>query len=186
MKKMEYKGKHGTLTLDRDGPLGYKPEVYCEALNLGGKLTADNVQTLLKWKSPRWLSPKSDKVQKALEHLNEINSFRADRNAELDSFFGGGGVYDMFIKHIARPTEYPIYDRHVLNAYYRLEKGLADGESERTTKKAYEEYRAFFFRAYEAVFGTDERKNDLETVRKMKALDTALMEYDKAHEKNKA
>ena len=50
----------------------------------------------------------------------------------------------------------------------------------------YDEYRDFFFRAYEAVFGTDERKNDLETVRKMKALDTALMEYDKAHEKNKA
>lgn len=180
---MEYKGKHGTLTLDMASLLGHEHKVYCEALNLGGKLTADNVRTLLKWKSPRWLSPKSDKVQKALEHLDKINLFRAGKNAELDSLFGGGGVYDMFIKHIARPTEYPIYDRHVLNAYYRLEKGLADGESERTTKEAYEEYRAFFFRAYDAMFGAGKRKNDLETVNNMKMLDYVLMEYDRAHEK---
>lgn len=158
---MEYKGKHGTLT-------------------------ADNVRTLLKWKAPRWLSPDSDNVQKVLARLDDINSFRADRNAEPKPFFGGSGVYDMFIKHIARPAEYPIYDRHVLNAYYRLEKGLADGESERTTPKAYEEYRAFFFRAYETVFGAGERKNDLETVKKMKMLDSVLLEYDRAHEKNKA
>lgn len=180
---MEYKGKHGTLTLDMESPLGHDHRVYCGALNLGGALTEDNVRTLLKWKSPRWLSPDSDKVEKVLARLDEINSFRAGRRADLAPFFGGSGVYDVFIKHIARPTEYPIYDRHVLNAYYRLEKGLADGESERTTQKAYEEYRAFFFRAYETVFGAGERKNDLETVKKMKMLDYALMEYDRAHGK---
>lgn len=183
MKKMQYKGKSGTLEVDRDGPLGYEPDVYCTELHLGGALTEDNVKALLKWKSPRWLSPDSEKVKKVLGRLDEINSFRAGRQPELKSFFGGSGVYNVFIKHIARPADYPIYDRHVLNAYCRLEKGLADGESVRTTQKAYGEYRAFFFRVYEAVFGTGERKNDLETVRNMKRLDYALMEYDRAHGK---
>lgn len=180
---MEYKGKHGTLTLDMDGPLGYKPEVYCEALNLGGALTADNVRTLLKWKAPRWLSPDSDNVQKVLARLDEINSFRAGRQAELKPFFGGSGVYDVFIKHIARPADYPIYDRHVLNAYWRLEKGLADGTSKDTKPERYDEYRAFFFRAYDALFGAGKRKNDLETVNNMKLLDSVLLEYDRAHGK---
>lgn len=180
---MEYKGKHGSLTLDMESLLGHDHKVYCDALNLGGALTADNVRTLLKWKSPRWLSPDSDKVEKVLARLDEINSFRAGRRADLAPFFGGSGVYDVFIKHIARPTEYPIYDRHVLNAYYRLEKGLADGESKDTRPELYEEYRAFFFRAYDAMFGAGRRKNDLETVNNMKMLDHVLMEYDRAHGK---
>lgn len=158
---MKYEGKYGTLEIDENGSLGYKPEVYCTELNLGGELTADNVKAL----------------------LDEINAFRAGRKAELEAFFGGGGVYNVFIKHIARPTDYPIYDYHVLNAYYRLEKGLAADTSEETTPERYGEYRAFFFKVYEAMFGTGERKNDLETVTNMKRVDNALFEYDKAHGK---
>ncbi|MDE7227757.1 MAG: hypothetical protein K2N31_05525 [Treponemataceae bacterium] len=74
-------------------------------------------------------------------------------------------------------------DRHVLNAYWQLEKGLADGACQGAKRELYDEYRVFFFRAYETVFGTDERKNDLETVRNMKILDNALFEYDKAQGK---
>lgn len=181
-KTMKYKGKYGTLEIEQDGSLGFAPEVYCTELNLGKKLTEGNVSALLRWKDTR-LSPCSEKAKRVLARLDEINAFRAGKQAELASFFGGGGVYNVFIKHIARPAEYPIYDSHVLNAYWRLEKGLADGESVRVTQKAYEEYRAFFFKVYEAVFGTDERKNDLETVKKMKALDAALIAYNKAHEK---
>lgn len=180
---MEYKGKSGTLEVDRDGPLGYDPDTYCMELNLGGALTEDNVKALLKWKSPRWLSQNSDNVKKVLDRLADINAFRAGRQTELKSFFGGSGVYNVFIKHIARPADYPIYDSHVLNAYWRLEKGLADGDTVRTTQKLYGDYRAFFFRVYEAVFGAGERKNDPETVRNMKRLDYALMEYDRAHRK---
>ncbi|MBD5426078.1 MAG: hypothetical protein HDR38_00760 [Treponema sp.] len=180
---MKYEGKYGTLEIDENGSLGYKPEVYCTELNLGGTLTADNVKALLKWKDCRWLSPDSDNTEKVLARLDDINAFRAGKKAELAPFFGGSGVYDVFIRHIARPAEYPIYDRHVLNAYCRLEKGLADGTSEETTPERYDEYRAFFFKVYEAMFGTGERKNDLETVRNMKRVDNALFEYDKAHGK---
>ncbi|MBD5447917.1 MAG: hypothetical protein HDR32_09325 [Treponema sp.] len=178
---MKYEGKYGTLEIDENGPLGYKPEVYCTELNLGGELTADNVKALLRWKDCRWLSPDSDNTEKVLARLDDINAFRAGRQEALAPFFGGSGVYDVFIRHIARPVEYPIYDRHVLNAYCRLEKGLADGTSEDTTPERYDEYRAFFFKVYEAMFGTGERKNDLETVRNMKRVDNALFEYDKAH-----
>ncbi len=180
---MEYKGKCGTLDVRKDWNLGYKPEVYCKELNLGGELTEDNVRALLKWKAPRWFSPKGKNVKKVLDRLGEINAFRAGRQEDLAPFFGGSGVYDVFVKHIARPTEYPIYDSHVLNAYFRLDQGLEDGKSKNTRPELYEEYRAFFFKAYERLFGKDERKADLETVRKMKALDTALMEYDKARAK---
>ena len=178
---MEYKGKYGMLTLDWESLLGHDHKVYCEALSLGGALTEENVRTLLRWKSPRWLSPDSGSTEKVLARLDEINAFRAGRQEALAPFFGGSGVYDVFIRHIARPAEYPIYDRHVLNAYCRLEKGLADGTSEETTPERYDEYRAFFFKVYEAMFGTGERKNVLETVRNMKRVDNALFEYDKAH-----
>lgn len=180
---MKYEGKYGTLEIDENGSLGYKPEVYCTELNLGGELTADNVKALLRWKDCRWLSPDSDNTEKVLARLDEINAFRAGRKAELEPFFGGGGVYNVFIKHIARPTDYPIYDRHVLNTYYRLEKGLADGETKEPSPALYDEYRAFFFKVYEAMFGTGERKNDLETVTNMKRVDNALFEYDKAQGK---
>lgn len=140
------------------------------------------MSALLRWKDTR-LSPCSEKAKRVLAQIDEINAFRAGKQADLASFFGGGGVYNVFIKHIARPAEYPIYDCHVLNAYWRLEKGLADGDTVRMAQKLYNDYRDFFFKVYEAVFGTDERKNDLETVKKMKILDTALMAYNKAHEK---
>lgn len=182
-KTMQYKGTYGTLEICEDCPLGhgYKPEVYYAELNLDKTLTEGNVRALLRWKDTR-LSPNSKKAKEVLARLDEINAFRTGKQAEPAPFFGGGGVYDVFIKHIARPAEYPIYDRHVLNAYWRLEKGLADGKSVRTTQKLYGEYRAFFFKVYETVFGTGERKNDIETVKKMKMLDTALIAYNKAHE----
>ena len=107
-------------------------EKLLEGTYSSGALTEENVRTLLRWKSPRWLSLDSGKVRQVLARLDDINAFRAGRQDALAPFFGGSGVYDVFIKHMARPTEYPIYDRHVLNAYCRFEKGLADGTSTAT------------------------------------------------------
>ena len=163
----------------------YKPEVYFP--NIGGEdltketandLTKDNIEALLEWKSARFFSKKSGNVQKVLgkddENIEKINSFRKGESDEFEPIFKSGDVYNVLIKHIARPWDYPLYDYHVLGAYFRLKLGFSQQD-------LYNDYRKFFFDMYNAVFG----ENSPRSVGKMKALDSALFNYDKEKEKQK-
>lgn len=148
------------------------------------ELTEDNIKALLEWKDPRFLSDptkkgkpnKNKKVQKVLDNIEKINKFRKkkelteEEKKEFENMhiFDSGDVYNTFIKHIARPLEYPIYDTHVLNAFLRLKLGYSKQD-------LYNEYKKFFFALYEAAFGKDEP----ETVERMKEVDNALFNYDK-------
>lgn len=160
----------------------YKKEVYLEYIDPSeNDLAPDKVKNLLKWKDPRYLSDPTKKgednkkVQKVLENIEKINKFRKKELTEEEKkefenmhIFDSGDVYNTFIKHIARPLEYPIYDTHVLNAFLRLKLGYSKQD-------LYNEYKKFFFALYEAAFGKDEPK----TVERMKEVDNALFNYDK-------
>ena len=160
----------------------YKKEVYLENIDPSeNDLALDKVKKLLKWKDPRHLSDPTKKgednkkVQKVLENIEKINNFRKKELTEEEKkefenmhIFDRGDVYNTFIKHIARPLEYPIYDTHVLNAFLRLKLGYSKQD-------LYNEYKKFFFALYEAAFGKDEPK----TVERMKKVDNALFNYDK-------
>lgn len=160
----------------------YKKEVYLENIDPSeNDLAPDKVKKLLKWKDPRYLSDPTKegkpnkKVQKVLENIEKINKFRKKELTEEEKkefenmhIFDSGDVYNTFIKHIARPLEYPIYDTHVLNAFLRLKLGYSKQD-------LYNEYKKFFFALYEAAFGKDEPK----TAERMKKVDNALFNYDK-------
>ena len=176
---------------------------YYAELNIAGDLSKRNVKRLLRWKDQRFLTSEGQsdtnagcpnvRVERVVAHLNAINAFRAgdlteEREAAFDAEIGdcfpsGRGVWRTFAKHIARPWDFPIYDRHVWGAYCRL-NGKPDGaEVPPVTLEGYGEYREFFLSLYRAVYGTDGRVRDKETVERMKRIDNALFAYDEQHGK---
>lgn len=150
---------------------------YIENLHLGSALTERNIRKLIAWKMPA-ISKKSS-IQKALRIRRYINTFRSGdiTEEEMDKKLkqvipSGTNVLRVFIKHIAKPTAYPIYDQHVFRAYCK-EVG---GKSSEIAEK-YDAYRAFFFSIYKILYGEHKDDNSKATVENMKRIDNALMAY---------
>jgi len=113
--------------------------------------------------------------------IEAINAFRNGKLEETEfdkkiaeCFPNGGGVWHIFVKHIARPWDFPIFDNHVWSAYCCL-KGKVNVM---LSFDYYGEYRDYFLSLYKEVYGTDERKRDRTTVKNMKQIDNALFAYD--------
>lgn len=106
---------------------------YFKELNLGSKLTEQNVKRLLRWKDPRMLTEvilsgpnkgeDNERVRRVIEKLEYINNFRLgnmseeDFKRETERIFPNGIIWQIFLFHIASPFEYPIADQNVFRAF---------------------------------------------------------------------
>lgn len=107
---------------------GDDPE-YFAALNLGNDLAEQNIARLLRWKDPRFLThPKKDgepnpSVVRVLAKTASINRFRnGDLTADdfgkiTQRIFPTGIIWQLFLFHLARPTDWPIADQNVFRSY---------------------------------------------------------------------
>lgn len=124
-------------------------------------LTLDQLESLWKWKSPQWSKQFSEQSRSM---LNGVNEFRVASNPCLKTFWENvaqkisrtGFVYQAFAIHIARPTDYPIVDQHVLRAYICMSgnpprvvltppETHTDCTSFDEFSRRYEPYRRFWF-----------------------------------------
>jgi hypothetical protein len=166
---------------------------YLEELNLGSRLTEQNIKGLLRWKDPRMLTEKilsgpnkgkeNIKVLKVLERRNIINRFR-EGNLEAEEFkktteeiFPTGFVWQIFLFHIARPFEFPIADRNVFQSFSIHKKTTIPRDWE-----GYKDYIDYFFQiALAASIITERPKGnepDLkEIVKELKIVDNALVAF---------
>ena len=159
---------------------------YLAALNLGDDLTKQHIARLLRWKDPRFLS-KSNRdgtpnqhVKRVLAKTGAINDFRNSRIDPEDfekithSIFPNGIIWQLFLFHIARPTDWPIADRNVFHSYSVLfNANIPD------TIVAYHSY-ANEFRRLASLFRRASRIDDSDLVHLVmtnKRLDNALVAF---------
>lgn len=135
-------------------------EVYQANLNLGSELSEENVSLLWKWKNERYGSPLIEPTQAILEHLNAFRRLEHIDQTQEQNFWqkaftvSRGIVWQVFLFHIACPYDYPVFDQHVMRAFFALTKGYIY----RSPKEArvpcvkyeifcssYSGYKAFFF-----------------------------------------
>jgi len=152
-------------------------------LNIQSDLTEQNVTRLLRWKDPRMLThlkvngTDNHRVRNVLNKIRALNQFR---NGSINrqtfaqttaGIFPNGIVWQLFLFHIARPWEWPIADQHVFRAHAALFQQPAP-----QTLDAIELYRNNFACLAQAFQGISVDCR-VETVRRNKRLDDALMSY---------
>jgi len=135
-------------------------EVYQANLSMGGELSKENICLLWRWKNERYGSPLIEPTQAI---LGEINAFRrlehVDEPGERKFWQKVATitqriVWQVFLFHMARPLDYPIFDQHVMRAYLALTRGylyrnpreaIEPCRSYERFCSAYSGYRSFFF-----------------------------------------
>jgi hypothetical protein len=163
---------------------------YIEELNIGARLTENNINRLLRWKDPRMLTEKilsgpdkgkdNRKVIKVLERRNTINEFREgtlgieEFKIITEEIFPNGFVWKVFLFHIARPFEFPIADRNVFQSFSIQKKTIIP-----TDWKGYKNYVDYFFQVaiaaniiFEKPRGNE--SNLKEIVKELKKVDNAI------------
>lgn len=168
---------------------------YLAELNIGSPLTEENVRRLLRWKDRRHLTDPvqsgqsaglpNSKVANVLRRLDAINAFRqgtipfelppGERGQSFrqvtEEMFGSGIVWRAFLCHIARPSEYPILDKNVLNAF-RVHTGKEGGED----WPLYESYKSYYCQIAKAS-GARRGADEAAYVKQLKAVDDALLAF---------
>ena len=168
---------------------------YIEELNIGNRLTEQNIKRLLRWKDPRMLTEKTlsgpdegkdnKRVLKVLERRDDINQFREssigtgidDFKRIVEEIFPVGFVWPIFLFHIARPHEFPIADRNVFKSY-SLHRQVKIPEN----WIEYEDYIDYFFQIAIAANIVNEKlqgnePNLVEIVKELKMVDNALVAF---------
>lgn len=161
--------------------------VYFAEINLDREVTPQNITRLLRWKDRRWLThPKkadgepNPRVIRVLDQLGSINGFRnggltADEfHAVTQNVFPNGMIWQLFLFHIARPSEWPIADQHVFRSYSLLFKAPAPD-----SVAAYRSY-AKAFRQLTETFRQSAAIQDntsLDIVKTNKRVDNALFAF---------
>ena len=168
---------------------------YIEELNIGNRLTEQNIKRLLRWKDPRMLTEKilsgpdegkdNKRVLKVLERRDDINQFRElgigigieDFQRVTKEIFSEGFVWPIFLFHIARPHEFPIADRNVFKSY-SIHKQVKIPEN----WTEYEDYIDYFFQIAIAANIISEKPqgnepNLVEIVKELKMVDNALVAF---------
>jgi hypothetical protein len=160
---------------------------YFAELNLGGDLTEQNIMRLLRWKDPRFLTHPKKKgggsnqhVTRVLERMVSINSFR-NGYLTVDDFgtitrriFPTGIIWQLFLFHVARPTDWPIADQNVFRSYSVLFNVTVPNSinSFRSYADAFQELAANL----RSAGGIDDADPEL-VVRANKRLDNALVAF---------
>ena len=110
----------------------YPDSGYENNLSRGRKLTKENIRPLLEWKNGKELSshkrPFVERVICNLEKFNEFRSLSEVKEGDMKKFWDivcrivkSGLVWRVFLLHVARPNDYPIFDQHVLRAQTYIE-----------------------------------------------------------------
>jgi len=159
----------------------YSLPSYFDALCLGAVINRENLERLLRWKDPRFLSGQTagsrSKIDPILEGLDTLNAFR--RENSLDEFTAWAldilpdnehVIYRTFLFHIARPIEYPIWDQHVGRSF-----AVLTNQNPCVNWAMYNTYRTWFD-GMKRDFGCDNAVS-ASNLRKVKRLDSALMAY---------
>jgi len=135
-------------------------EVYEANLNLRGELSEENVSLLWKWENERYGSPLIEPTMAILPDVNAFRRLEHVAEPEERSFWleasrvSQGIVWQVFLFHMARPQDYPIFDQHVMRAFLALTKGhilrhpgQVRGlcQSYERFRSSYSGYREFFF-----------------------------------------
>jgi hypothetical protein len=114
----------------------------------GGKLTADDIRYLFRWKYrpvPSW-DPRP-----VLRQLRELNQLRFKEGSSVTEFAKAfskeGLVKRFFICHIMNPRKYPVWDQYVLKAHLLIssrERELDETSKLIREESEYESYRINF------------------------------------------
>ncbi len=135
-------------------------EVYQANLNLGGELTEENVSLLWRWKNERYGSPLIRPTQAILADINSFRKLGHVDQPEERKFWQRvvtitpGVVWQVFLFHMARPQDYPIFDQHVMRSFLALTTGFVrrNPREARMVCRSYERfysayggYKGFFF-----------------------------------------
>ena len=164
----------------------YSDTEYKTNLNIKGELIKENVENLYTWKNgrPLKINPKlKPSMNRALDNIDKINKFRKIAeviNDDIDyynefakSIFRAGIIYRIFLFHIARPLEFPIFDQFVFRAYKYMSSGelISRNPYNKDFRLYLNEYRPFFHKI------ADECRIDRRNIDKIKIIDNALMEF---------
>lgn len=170
--------------------------VYFKELNLGNKLTEQNIKRLLRWKDPRMLTEvilsgsnkgkNNERVRRVMEKLEYINDFRLGNMSEdnfkreTERIFPNGIIWQIFLFHIARPFEYPMADQNVFRAFSTQKQMECPPED----WDGYKHYIDYFFQiAISArIIAGKPIGNEIdikETVCRLKKVDDALFAFGK-------
>lgn len=128
--------------------------LYYPYINDNGLLGDDSLRNLWLWKMQGFFKYK--KSQKALKSMEEkkkiIVNFRKSKSSFNDMYnfsreiFRSGIVYSVFLIHICKPEEYPIFDQHTFRSFNFITK--KEFGKKPKDKKDYLKYRRFVFRIH--------------------------------------
>jgi hypothetical protein len=166
----------------------YNLDTYFSVIN-SHSLTGKQLKDILCWKLAgkreyKQLSPNHQHlIDRAVEKLHEINIFKEgkipfeDFKKTLKYISPKGPVIQLFICHICKPEEYPLFDRHVYRAFQYFDNGRIHRGA--LTKKIidinYGAYSQFFDSLYSCYRRLYSRKD----------IDSALMVFGKKLSKSK-
>ncbi len=139
-----------------------------------GLLEAIDIRHLLEWKNQSKLSGPKRKVarraEKELDTFRKLRSQSEINSKELSDFWHtvscivkSGIVWKAFLFHIARPSEYPILDQHVVRSYHYLSTRERKEIPKNATKEEYLELvknYGIFFRKLKSMSGKEDREID--------------------------
>lgn len=165
---------------------------YIDELNIGSDLSEQNIISLLRWKDPRMLthpkvSSKNDNphVISVLRKIGQINMYRRGILPEnkfykiTQDIFPAGFIWKIFIRHIARPTQWPIADQNVFRSYVKLFNPTIPSNLTNFNDRTYCDYTKYFFELADNFInfiGVD--KTDINAVvRANKRFDNALFAF---------
>jgi hypothetical protein len=189
---VDYWGKPYSYASVKDYNTG-KVIDYIEELNLGNRLSEQNIKRLLRWKDSHMLTEKilsgpdkgknNIKVLKILEEQKSINRFRqGDIRIEefkitTEKIFPKGFVWQIFLFHIARPFEFPIADRNVFRTFSIHKNTMIPKDWE-----GYKDFMDYFFQIaiFAGIITKKPTGNELdlkEIVKRLKRVDNALVAF---------
>ncbi len=143
--------------------LGTKDHYYSDRINKK-HFNRNDIERFYEWKNGMQTNnhfQKNISVQKIKSRLSVINQLKADFSlVEFNSSFKDiSPIWQIFLLHLIRPTEYPIFDQHVFRAHYFLNHQVIR-EISKNRKEIidyyHHEYVPFFFKVSK---GIDEPRN---------------------------
>lgn len=123
------------------------------AQNINVNFNKDTLFALFEWKNGSKLSDrkKTSFEDKILSKLKIINLLKASSDFKLDEFLGEfrevSVIWKIFLLHIIKPNQYPIFDQHVYRAFYFIKYSKTrelPGNNERKEEIYFNEYLPFF------------------------------------------
>jgi len=103
------------------------------------ELTVPDLKNLYEWKNGMTLSgPKLLSLEaKVFSKIDHINKLKAQSTIDLDTFLEEfievSAVWKIFLLHIIKPKQYPIYDQHIHRAYLYIHNQPFDNITHKVT-----------------------------------------------------